>query len=614
LSAGVVSKTMVLRDGVSSPLNKINRGTVEYKKSLRELKEVANSAWSGIKTGAITAATAFGTVGAGVVGLGLKTNAVLETAGKSFDILLGSTEKANQMVSDLQSLAAKSPFEFSGLQDAAKTMIGMGFAGNQVIPMLHSLGDAVAAVGGDTEQMKGIALAIGQIQSKGKLSAEEVNQLAERGIPAWQLLSKEMGKSTAEVMKLAENGELLSDQVIPTLMKGLNDRFGGSMEKMSDTFTYTIANIKETATMGLAGVTKPLFEEIRKDLQGVQGALSGDSARTWGEQFSGALMSVYSGAKAVAGVLFSITDFVVNHWGTIGPIVYGVTAAFAAYGVGLLAVRAWTLATTAATWLMATAQLGLGAAIRANPIGFLLTLLGLLVAAGTYVIQNWEQVKLYGMSLWNSVVGAAQWAVNHYINFANFMLQVYKFAWDSIEFAGKSIWNGIISAGEAGVNGVISLINHMVDQATEGINTLIRGTNKVSNKLGFGDVMKEVSFGRLNKVNFDGVKATVEKPKWDSDFKVIPQVDFSGAKFSEDSIMAQTQKAQAERNKKNAEKDKQVTSSMDGLADALNQNTNAVGANTSATKDNTAKLKDNSSPLDISDSLLSRIERHLYAT
>ncbi|MFH5181156.1 tape measure protein [Paenibacillus sp. TAB 01] len=46
--------------------------------------------------------------------------------------------------------------------------------------MLHSLGDAVAAVGGDTEQMKGIALAIGQIQSKGKLSAEEVNQLAER--------------------------------------------------------------------------------------------------------------------------------------------------------------------------------------------------------------------------------------------------------------------------------------------------------------------------------------------------------------------------------------------------------------------------------------------------
>ncbi|MFH5181157.1 tape measure protein [Paenibacillus sp. TAB 01] len=73
------------------------------------------------------------------------------------------------------------------------------------------------------------------------------------GVPAWQLLAKEMGKSTGELMNLAANGELLSDQVIPALMKGLDSRFGGSMEAMSDTFSYTVANMIETATLGLAG-------------------------------------------------------------------------------------------------------------------------------------------------------------------------------------------------------------------------------------------------------------------------------------------------------------------------------------------------------------------------
>ncbi|MFH5181158.1 hypothetical protein ACHHV8_00070 [Paenibacillus sp. TAB 01] len=153
----------------------------------------------------------------------------------------------------------------------------------------------------------------------------------------------------------------------------------------------------------------------------------------------------------------------------------------------------------------------MAAAVRLNPIGVLATVLGLLVIAGTYVIQNWEQ-HFYGMQLWNTVVGAAEWAVNKYLVFANFMLRFYKFAWDSIEFSGKSIWNGIISAGEAGVNGFIGLIDTMVDRATSGLNTLIRGANQVSNKLGYGNVADELSFGGFGKVDFGGAKANMEKP------------------------------------------------------------------------------------------------------
>ncbi|MFD2752379.1 tape measure protein [Virgibacillus siamensis] len=617
-----ISKTMTLKDGVTGPLRRIGEGTVRYKNQLRELQAQGAQTWASIKSGATAAIAVMATAGTAMMGVGISANSSAEAAEKSFGILLNSASAAAKMVADLKELAVKSPFEFAGLQEAAKTMMGMGFAGDQVVPMLYSLGNAVAAVGGSTEEMKGIALAIGQIQAKGKLSAEEVNQLAERGVPAWQLLAKEMGKTPAQLMKLAEEGKLLSNQVIPLLMKGLNERFDGAMDEMSDTFQYTVANIKETATQQLAGVTKPLFDEIKKDLQGIQSTLSSDGVTTWGSRFSTALVSIYNGAKAVANAVFSVSSFIVNNWSYISPIVYGVVGAFAAYHLILIGTKVWTLANVVYTNLLTVAHLGLNAAIRANPMGWLITLIGLAVAAGTYLINNWEQVKLTGMNTWNVVVSAAEWAVNKYVDFANFMIRTYMFAWDSIEFAGKSIWNGILTAGEAGVNSFIGLIETMVQKAIGGVNSLISGVNKISGELGIGPI-SELSFNGLGRVNFSGAKAAAEKPKWNSSYSPISKMDFSNAQFSSDAITAQTRKVQAERDKKIDNVQKDLMTALNNNTAALasntaetNNNTGATTKNTKATNKNTeAVLKgNNNTAMDIADSLLQRIERHIWST
>lgn len=603
-----ISKTMTLKDGVSGTLRKINAGTVQYKRNLQELKSVANSAWSSIKTGALAASAAISAGVTAVATIGIRANASAEMAEKSFGILLQSADGAKKMVSDLQKLAVASPFEFSGLQDAAKTLMGMGFTGKQVIPMLYSLGDAVAAVGGDTEQMKGIALALGQIQSKGKLSAEEMNQLAERGVPAWSILSKQMGKSTAELMKMGQKGELFSSKVIPLLVKGLGEKYGGSMEKMSDTFNYTLANMKEAATLKLAGWSKPLFEEIKKDMNSLQGALSGGGLEEWGSRFSSALLGIYHGAKAAAKMILTVSSFVIDNWGIIGPIVYGVAAGFAAYGLAILAVKTYTVAMTAATFVMTVAQMGLNAAMRANPYGWIAMLIGVLITAGVYLVKNWETVKLAGMKTWNVIVESVQWAVNMFIKFSNFLIKVFVFAWDSVEYGGKKIWNGILSVAESGINGYISLVERMINTTLDGVNAIIRGANAASKALGFGDVLSEVQFGGLGRVNFGGAKAAAEAPKWQSDLNAIPEVNFGSVKFSEDSIIAQTNKAKSDRDKKKIKSEQSLVDSMDNLAFSMDQNTDATGKNTKAV------LKENLSPMDLADSLLGRIERHLYST
>lgn len=606
MAAKDISKTLVLKDGVTGTLRKIIGGTVEYKKRLQDLKAQGTATWEAIKTGAGAAAAATGAAATAMVGLGVRANASLEVAEKSFGILLNSADAAKQMVTDLQRIAERSPFDFEGLQKSAKTLLGMGFAGQQVIPIMQILGDAVAAVGGNTDQLEGIALAIGQIQAKGKLQAEEVNQLAERGIPVWQLLSKEMGKTPAQLMKLAETGQLLSGEVLPHLMKGLRKKVGGSMDIMSDTFQYTLANIRETGTRELAGMTKPFFNEIKEDLKGVQAFLSSGGAREWGARFSSALVSVYNGAKAVAGVVWSISSIVANNWSIIGPVVYGVVGALTIYKTSLVAATLWTalfgtessfaavktaamgaaaLVTTGQIGILTAAQRVFNAAVAANPVGLLITALGLLITAGVYVVQNWNTVKQKGKELWNVVVDAAEWGVNKFIDYANFMIRVYKYAWDSIKFGAISMWNGIVTAAEWGVQNMLAPLNAAL----------------------------EAVGGKRIDVNFGAAKFDAAAPSWDSNLNLIPHVDFRRAKFSTgQNEIAQARKEQLEAR---STREKQLTEALNANTKALAFNTDATAGNTAATEKNTkAQLRENLSPIDLADSLLARIERHVWGT
>lgn len=604
---------MTLRDRVTATLAKINKRTLDYKKNMKDLKRDAKDTWetigSATKVGAAAAIAAIG----GLATAGIKYNATIEQSAASFKILLGSASAANDMVSQLQSIAVNSPFEFTGLQNSAKTMLGMGIQANNIIPYMNTLGDAVAAVGGNTETINGIALALGQIQAKGKISAEEMNQLAERGIPAWQILSKQMGKPASELMKMSQNGQLFADKTLPLIMKGLDERFGGSMKEMSKTFTYGLANMRESLQMILGKITAPLFSIIGADLAGLNEKLDkmnkDGSLQQWIDKASEAFVGLYNTIKTIGIVVYDVGKFFVNNWSWISPIIYGIVGALVAYKTIMIAAKIYTYAVTVALYAQTVAQIGLNTAIRANPMGWLIGLIGLLIAAGVLLVKNFETVKLVMMNVWNVLVGAAEWGVNAYLTYANFMLSVYKFAFDSIEFAGKSIWNGILSAGQAGINGFIGLIEKMIDKSLEGINGLIRGANKASNALGFGDVANELSFGGLGRVDFSGAKANNAAPKWDNK-QWIPAVDFSAAQFSDSAISAQQKKANAQQAKNKAKDDKKI----DDLTDAINSNTDATTYNTSATNSNTATLKGNKSAMDIVDGLFGRIERGLRTT
>jgi tape measure domain-containing protein len=206
-----------------------------------------------------------GAVAAGAGMVGLKTASNMQQARIGFTNMLGSATKADVMLKQLADFAAHTPFEFPELVKSSQRMMAMGFAAKDVIPTLTAVGDAVAAMGGSQESIQFITRALGQMQTKGKVTGEEVRQLAEQGIPVWKILAASMHKTTAEVMELSEEGKISASTAIPMLVKGIENgtaatqKFGGMMEAQSKTIQGRWSTLKDNVSMALASLAEKGF-------------------------------------------------------------------------------------------------------------------------------------------------------------------------------------------------------------------------------------------------------------------------------------------------------------------------------------------------------------------
>jgi tape measure domain-containing protein len=262
----------------------------------------------GLGSAALGLALPVGAAAAGIVGLGVSLNASAEQTQTAFSTLLGGGEAAKGFLDELRGFAASTPFEFPELADSAKKMLAFGFAAEDILPMMTNVGDAVSALGGGQAEMDRVTMALGQMSAKGKVSAEEMGQLAELGVPAWQMLADSMGLSVAEVMKLASEGKLAADTAIPALLAGMNETFGGGMQAQATTFNGLLSTLKDNASLALQAFTGPLFEQAKGRLETLGTLVSSPAF----QQFAAMLGGMVGGAIGQLS-------------GTIGPVVDGVT-------------------------------------------------------------------------------------------------------------------------------------------------------------------------------------------------------------------------------------------------------------------------------------------------
>lgn len=293
---------------------------------------------------------ALGALSVAAAATGLKTAASMEQAKIGFTTMLGSAKAAKVFLADLSKFAAKTPFEFPELQTAASSLVSAGIEADKVIPIMTTLGDVTAGMGTGSEGIKRATVALQQMNAAGKITGEDLNQLRDAGIPVYDLLSKALGKTKAEVVSLAQKGKLGGD-ALAKMMKALEtgkglERFNGLMKKQSKSLSGTWSTLKDTINMGLADAVKPALPLVKR-LVNVASDLAEEAMPRLKVGVKGATDAITrfvdsakkSGVKSALGGLFSSDSAgngagVAASLGKIGDAVSGVDWAAVKDGLG----------------------------------------------------------------------------------------------------------------------------------------------------------------------------------------------------------------------------------------------------------------------------------------
>lgn len=187
----------------------------------------------------------------GFISSGIEYNAQIEKYTTGFTNMLGSAEAAQQVMSQIQEDAAKTPFDVESLTQANQYLISAGENASYARNTIMALGDAVSATGGGNDELNRMAQNLQQIANTGKATAADIKQFAYAGIDVYGILADYTGKSTAEVQKMTISYDLLTQALQAASEEG--GRYYNSMDTQSQTMNGRVSTLKDNVSQ-LAGL------------------------------------------------------------------------------------------------------------------------------------------------------------------------------------------------------------------------------------------------------------------------------------------------------------------------------------------------------------------------
>ena len=238
-----------------------------------------------ITTPALGAATALGGL---TIGKGFKRLIGIDDARAKLKGLGHSADDVKSIMNNaLESVKGTS----YGLDAAATTAAGAVAAGvkpgKDLTRYLSLTADAAAEAGISMNDMGSI---INKVQTSGVAMSDNLNQLADRGLPIFQWLADEAGVSATAVKDMAAKGQISSEMFLNAIEKNI----GGAAKTIGEeSFTAAVANMGASLSRiganflnagdsgkGAFDQLKPLITEITDDLGGIE-----DKAKEWGAKF-----------------------------------------------------------------------------------------------------------------------------------------------------------------------------------------------------------------------------------------------------------------------------------------------------------------------------------------
>lgn len=419
---------------VMSGLQQVDRQSEETRDSLENIEDSADSvsgrfsglgkmAQSGLKVvdkWAKIGATAVAGLASGMIALGIKSNASLETSQVAWTTLLGTQEEAKQMLDDITKYAATTPFSKTGVDTMAKQLHNAGFEGQALFDQLTKFGNMGSAFAIQEDSLSEMVRQYSQVQMAQVAYTEDLNILQDRGIPIFKGLAEVMGVSVAEVKNMASQGKITADiynQALDSIASGTN----GAMEAQSKTFSGMLSTIQDNVVNISQKIIQPIFEKVLEYMPMIIELADNFSANL--DEGKGVLDSLKEAITTVFGedTWNKITMATTVVMGLVGAyaILKGVmfmsdliNSVSSAWGVLSSAMGIGTAVTEGAT----VAQTGLNLAWLASPITWIIAGIVAVIAIFVLLWNKCEGFRNFWIGLWDKVVSSFKSAKDSVVN------------------------------------------------------------------------------------------------------------------------------------------------------------------------------------------------------
>ena len=216
---------------------------------------------------------------------GIKLAGSREKTQMAFSTMMKDDGKAKAYLSEVKKMADYTPFLFDDLTAMSKPLLTYGYNEKEMIPQLTKVGDAGAALGMNTEDMKMVATAIGRMKSSGKTTLEYINILQERGVDAIGYLAQAGGISKGEVYEKISKGLIPGAEAAKAISDYMGKAYEGAMQLQSTSFEGMQSTLQGLTENLNAAMGEGYNEERKKGMQEQIDYLGGEMAKEQQEAY-----------------------------------------------------------------------------------------------------------------------------------------------------------------------------------------------------------------------------------------------------------------------------------------------------------------------------------------
>jgi len=240
-----------------------------------------------------------------VLSEGVEFNKFVENTTMSFSVMMKSADQAQTMMKDLYDFAVNSPLTFKETASSSKQLMAYGFAAEELIPTMKTLGSVAIATG---HSLDDISYIYGTLKSQGRAYSRDLMQFGMRGIPIYEELSKVMGVSSDKIQKLASEGKIgfaQVEQAFQNMTTG-SGRFAGIIEGYMTTLTGKLSMLSDMAQQSAGTLTSDIMTSLKTFVDNLTKTISDKGFQEYIKELSYSLGGLASGVLAVVSVFIKL--------------------------------------------------------------------------------------------------------------------------------------------------------------------------------------------------------------------------------------------------------------------------------------------------------------------